>query len=93
MSKHYVGDIGVNITINCQQNISTATNRTIEFTKPDGSTASVAGTIHASNYLRFTTVSGTLDTAGKWFAQAKFVLGSWNGRGDTISFDILDHFS
>ena len=93
MSKHYIDDIGVNITVDCGQNISTATSRTIEVTKPDGSTTSWAGTVYASNYLRYTSVSGTFDTAGKWFAQPKFTLDAWTGRGDTIVFDILPHYS
>lgn len=92
MSKHYVNDIGVNLIINCNQNISTATSRTIEITKPDGSTSSVAGTIYASSYLKYTSVSGTFSIAGKYFAQAKFILDGWNGRGDTVVYDILPYF-
>lgn len=90
MSKHYVGDVGVDINVDCNQDVSTATTATIFYRKPDGTTASWAGT-PTGNYIQYTTATtDDLDVAGKWELQAHFTIDGWTGYSDTTAFDIMN---
>ena len=74
MTKLYVGDTGTVITLDCGQDISAATARTIEVRKPDGSTTSWSASASGTNSIVFTTLAGSLDQAGSWKLQARVTL-------------------
>jgi hypothetical protein len=84
--KIYVGDIGTLILLDTAATLTGGTV-TIEYTKPDGSTGSWAGTITtsasgANKGISYTTASaGDLNQPGLWKLQAHAVLsgGTWSG--------------
>jgi len=88
MSKHYVGEVGTVITVDCNETITGATSTTINVLKPDGTTAEWSASIYGTQYLRCVTESTDFSVAGKYYAQASFTLGSWTGLGDTATFTI-----
>ena len=91
-SKVYVGDTGTAIILDCAQDISTATARTIEARKPDGTTISWAAVASGTNSIRFDTLVGTLDQAGAWKLQAKVTLPSGLWRGATAELVVYANF-
>ena len=91
-SKVYVGDTGTAIILDCGQDISAATVRSIEARKPDGTTASWAASASGTNAIRFDTLAGTLDQAGKWRLQAKVTLPSGLWRGATAELVVYAAF-
>lgn len=93
MSKTYVGDIGTVIVLDCGQDVSTASARTIEVKKPDQTTVSWTAVAEGTNSIKFTTVSGTLDQPGEWLLQAKVTIGSGVWRGETARLMVYTTFS
>jgi hypothetical protein len=91
-SKTYIGDTGTALVLDCGQDISTATARSIEVRKPDGTTASLAAVASGTNSIRFDTLAGTLDQAGKWRLQAKVTLPSGVWRGATAELVVYAAF-
>lgn len=89
----YVGDSGFDIICDCGKDITGATSRTIDYTKPDGTTGSWDATIHNSNYLKYTTQTGDIDTPGVWFFHASFTLGDWDGIGELAARAVYRKFS
>lgn len=89
MSKVYVGDTGTLIVLDCGQDISAASARSIEVKKPDGSVVSWAAVLVGANAMSYTSLLGTFDQAGTWKLQAKVTLPSGVWRGTTA--DLLVH--
>lgn len=87
MSKVYLGDTGTVILLDCGQDISAATVRSIEVRKPNGTTASWAATASGANSISYTSVGGTFDYAGDWVLQAKVTLpsGVWLGASASLT--------
>lgn len=92
MSKTYVGDTGTAIVLDCGQDISTATVRSIEVRKPDGSVTSWPAVASGATAISFTTVAGTLDAPGKWLLQAHITLGGGAWRGETAALAVYAAF-
>jgi hypothetical protein len=88
MSKHYVGEIGTAITINCGVDISDATTLQILYTKPSGVTGYWTGTLYNSNYIQYTLAANDLDVAGVWTVQANIVSPAWTGKGESVEFTV-----
>lgn len=84
----YKDDIGTIILINMNTDISTATGISLSIRKPDGSTDTWTPTISNTYYLRYTIQSGDLDQAGKYSVQPNLTLGTWTGKGQSISFTV-----
>lgn len=89
----YQGDVGLKIELDCGQDISTATNRTIQVRKPDGSTCAWAAAVESNELLTYTTTSGDLAQSGTYKLQASLTLGDWTGRGKTATLIVLPYFS
>jgi hypothetical protein len=92
MSKVYTGDTGTVITLDCGQDITAATVRSIEVRKPDGSTATWAALASGSNAIAFTTLAGSIDMPGRWRLQARVTLPSGQWRGETAVLDVYSPF-
>jgi hypothetical protein len=92
MTKTYTGDTGTVITLDCGQDISAASVRTIEVRKPDGTTTSWAASASGNNSIMFTTLVGTLDMPGRWKLQARVTLPSGVWRGETAVLDVYSPF-
>lgn len=92
MSKVYVGDTGTVIVLDCGQDVSAASARSIEYRKPDGTTGSWAASASGTNAIQFTTLAGTLDQAGRWRLQAKVTLPSGVWLGETADLMVYPAF-
>lgn len=92
MSKLYVGDTGTVIILDCGQDISAASARSIEVRKPDGTTVTWSAVASGSNSIAFTTLAGSLDMPGRWRLQAHVTLPSGQWRGETAMLDVYSPF-
>ena len=92
MSKVYTGDTGTVIVLDCGQDISAASVRSIEVRKPDGTTTSWAAVASGANAISYTTLVGSLDQAGMWKVQAKVTLTSGVWRGATADMAVYAAF-
>lgn len=86
MSKVYVGSIGTLIALDCGEDVSTATVRTIKARRPDGTTVDWTSFADGTDGIAYTTVSGDLSMVGLWTFQAYVELPSgWKGPGDSVT--------
>ena len=92
MTKVYVGDTGTAIILDCGQDVSAATARSIEYRKPDGTTGSWSASASGTNSIRFDSLAGTFDQAGRWQLQAKVTLATGLWRGATAELLVYAAF-
>ena len=90
--KHYVGEYGTVITVDCGSDITGATNLILKVRKPNGTEVEWVATIYNSNYLRYTVVVDDFDQVGTYHLQASLTLVGWNGPGETTEFEIYDEY-
>jgi uncharacterized phiE125 gp8 family phage protein len=88
MSKHYVGETGTDITLNCGSDISLATVSNIKYTKPSGATGTWTGAVYNLNYVKYTTIVTSFDIAGVWKLQAYVESPTWTGYGEAVELVI-----
>jgi len=86
MGKIFKGDVGTEIIINMQRDISTATDISIKVLTPNKTQTTWTPTIYNTNYLRYIIVSGDLSENGTYTLQPVLTLGSWVGSGTPVSF-------
>jgi len=92
--KPYVGDIGLTIIIDMQEDMESATNITFEVRKPDGQEVSWEGIqVFETTKLKYITQEGDLDVAGIYNIQPKLTLGNWTGKGNTVSFRVYEKYA
>jgi len=91
--KHYVGEVGTAVILDCGQDITSATNVSIAVKKPDGTKVTWVATVYNTRYLRHITITNDLDQSGLYELQSVLTLGSWTGRGETTNFVVFDNFA
>jgi len=96
MEHIFVGDVGLNVIVDCGQDISAAVDAAILVRKPDGAVVRWAATLYETNGetrgLRYVTKPGDLSMAGLYKAQASLALGGWSGLGETARFIVKQRF-
>lgn len=92
MTKLYVGDTGTVITLDCGQDISAATARSIEVRKPDKTLVSWPATASGTTAIQFATLAGSLDMPGTWRLQAKVTMPTGVWRGETAQLEVYNLF-
>jgi uncharacterized membrane protein len=90
--KPYVGDIGTQIVLDCGQDISSASARSIEARRPDGTTVSWPAVASGSNAISYTTDANSLNMPGIWLLQAKVTMGAGVWRGETAQLQVYAPF-
>lgn len=92
--KSYVEDVGTEILVDCGEDISTSTLQSIVVKKPDGTMVEWASSLHPTelNQFRYIVGIGDFNLPGKYLCQAKLVMGTWSGLGETFSFKVYDVF-
>ena len=95
MGNIYVGDTGVEITLDCGIDVSLAHNIKINVLKPKGSEVQWSAVLHQTDNTKivYTTVSDDLDESGEYKLQAHLTLGSWTGCGDTAYLTVKPKWS
>lgn len=90
--KYYVGDIGIIITIDMGEDISTGLNLILYVLKPNGEEVEWTPTIYNTNYLKYTITEDDIDVGGVYYINPYLELGSWKGFGETVNFRVYDEF-
>jgi len=90
--KVYVGDTGTLIVLDCGQDISGATARSILVRKPDGTEVTWTAVASGTDSISFTSLAGTFDRPGVWRLQALVTLPSGVWRGDTVLLPVYANF-
>ena len=90
MAKHYVGEYGTQITVNCVATITTATPVSLLVRKPDNSRTIWTPTISGASALLYTTVVGDFNLEGRYSLQASITVGGWVGLGETAEFIVYE---
>ena len=90
--KLYIEDTGTAIILECGQDISGATARSIEVRKPSGTIVSWPAVASGTTAIRFDTLITTLDEPGVWYLQAKVTLPTGTWRGETASVTVYRAF-
>lgn len=87
-NKHYVGDVGTEITVDCGTTITEATGTKLKVKKPDGTAVEWTATVSGTDDLKYTTISGDFDQDGVYYLQASLTISGWTGLGETANFTI-----
>jgi len=92
MAKIYKDTVGLEIVITFDESIEGATTITMQVLKPEATTAVAwTATIGADNQsITYTTVSGDLNLEGDYRINPQFTLGSWTGKTDTVTFEVVN---
>lgn len=90
--KHYVGEVGTDVIVDCGCDITGATSTKLKVKKPDDTTVEWDATIYNSNYLKYTTEAADFDQAGLCKLQSSLTLSGWTGLGETVNFIIYEAY-
>jgi len=93
--KVFENDIGTQIVLDTEVDISAATSLLIKYIKPDQVTAGqwTASLDETQKKLTFTTVSGTLDQSGVWMLQGYIVTPTWSGHTERVRFEVHEYIT
>ena len=92
MSKHYIGEIGTQILLDCGISLSDITNAQIYYKKADGVVGTWPGTLYSSYsdlagaegtyYVSYTLAGTDFNSSGDWELQAVVAntAGTWYGE-------------
>ena len=93
----YQGDVGLEILVDCQEDIAGAVAPALAVRTPSGAVrlwpATVAVIGQTASHLRYITGPGDLGEAGTYRVQASLELGDWSGSGRTAQFVVRPRFS
>ena len=97
--KYYVGDVGTDIILDCEETIIGATDRKIKYKKPDGTIGEWDAEIYddpeseyTNSCLKYITIVGDFNQKGLYSVQVNLTLGTWSGSGETADFNVYDPF-
>ena len=90
MGKIYAGDVGVEILLNCQEDISAASVKNVIIYKPDGVELVKEALVVGGTQLQYITQEGDLDLPGVYKVQPQITLLAWAGLGETATFIVYN---
>ncbi len=82
MSTVFTGDVGTVISLDCGENIATATLMKIKVRKSNGQKVTWDATLDGANAIKYVTGVGDLDVPGTWHLQAYVEMPTWRGSGE-----------
>jgi hypothetical protein len=103
--KHYVGETGTVIYINCGVDVSAATDISVIITRPDGTDIQRSATVEefegSDHYVKFIIEEGDFnqggtypgDPLGDYVGQVKLTLGGWTGKGREFHIEVEEGLS
>ena len=89
MGKIFAYDIGTEILIDMQEDLSSATSITLRIQKPDKTTTTWTPTVVNTNYLQYYLQSGDVDDVGVYTIQPHLTIGSWTGSGTKVQIEVF----
>lgn len=91
-SKVYLGDTGTVITLDCGQDVSSATARAIEARKPSGDVVSWTASASGADAISYTTDDDDIDEVGDWRLQAHVTTAAGEWLGETVTLRVYPAF-
>lgn len=95
--KHFVGEVGTKIYINCGEDVSSATDVSVLLARSDGTVVQRAAIPvlykDSANYVVFTIEEGDFNQEGDYIGQVALTLGSWTGKGKEFTIHIDEGLS
>jgi hypothetical protein len=91
--KHYVGETGTEIKIDCNRDLTTAVNPKIFLKRPDDTVVEIVAEVYMQQYLRIFSDANTFTVPGKYEIQPYVEINNWKGRGKTVQFIIYDYYT
>jgi len=85
MTTVYTGDVGTAIILDCVDDVSAATVRTIKVRKPNGVRTTWAATLDGTTKIKYVIQTGDLDVIGNWALQAYVEIPGWTGSGELVT--------
>ena len=93
IEKVYVGNVGTNIDLDTEVDITSSTSLKILALKPDGTTeVSWTASRDGTSVVRYTTQAGDLDVEGTWRLQAEVTTASGKWLGNTVTLRVYPEF-
>ena len=90
--KHYVGEVGTKIFMDCGVDISSATSISVFIERPDGTVVERTAIVEVYNgsndYASCSISAGDFNQAGEYKGQVKLTLGAWTGRGAMFTIQV-----
>lgn len=92
--RHYIGEVGTIIHIDCGIAVASATDVIVYLTRPDGSVVQRLSLPEvfqgSSNFVQFIVAAGDLNQAGEYKSQVCMTLGAWRGKGKEFIINVDD---
>jgi hypothetical protein len=83
------GDVGVEISIDLGENVSSSTTHALLYKKPSGATGAFAGAVADGQKVKYVTTSAIdLDEEGTWATQAHVVMTGRDAHSDIFTFEV-----
>jgi len=89
MGKVFSDDVGLEILIDIQQDLTDATDISWIVKLPDNTLATWTPVQWDTTALRYITQSGDLSQSGGYVIQPRLTLGTWIGSGDPVKFYVF----
>ena len=93
----HVGDTGLEILADCQEDISQAINPVFLVRAPSGTVSTWPAATKTVNgetrYLQYLTRCGDLREPGTYTIHPRFTLGDWTGAGQAGTFEVKALFA
>ena len=86
--KVYVGDTGTAVILDCGQDISDASARSIKVRKPDRTLVTWAASASGTTAISYTSLAATFDQPGTYRLQAEVTLPAGKWLGATVLLDV-----
>ena len=86
----FLNDVGTLISIDVQEDISSATSMSIKFKKPDNTTGSWPAFLEGLGSVQYVTTHGDLDQVGTWYLQVYIETPTWKGHSDITSIRVRE---
>lgn len=88
----FKGDIGTEIVLDTQLDLSEAEEVAIKARKPNGAEVSWDAEVYEDTKVRYVTDEDDLNAAGTWVLQAWVKTSEWTARGESVTLDVLPPF-
>lgn len=86
----FKGDIGLEIIVETDFDLTGATVTDLKIKKPNGTIVTWDADIYDETKLRYVTEDGDLDQYGIYEGMARVAVGTWSGSGDIFEFKVRD---
>jgi len=90
-NKHYIGEIGTVILVDCGCDISSSTVHELKIKKPSGTEVSWNAEVVDKNFLKYTINKDDFNEKGIYYLQSYLEFNNgWKGLGETVIFYVCD---